>query len=177
MKKYRTKFKTYFDDLAAKKPAPGGGSAACLIFCLGVSLLEKAIRYSLTGEKITIFYRTKEVLAKLSALQKKIALYIDLDGEIFENIMRSKGRQRVLLLKKSEQLIVETAKACYGAFLLAKGVESGIKKGISSDFFIGKESLSFSLKGCIYNLEANKNIFGRPNKFIKIFKMYIREMH
>ena len=40
---YRTQsLQQYLDDLAAKKPAPGGGSAAALVGAIGCALLSMA---------------------------------------------------------------------------------------------------------------------------------------
>ncbi len=41
----------YIQDLAARVPAPGGGSAASLVGALGISLLEMVANYTIGKEK------------------------------------------------------------------------------------------------------------------------------
>lgn len=171
MKQYAGRFTTYLTDLAAKKPAPGGGSVICLAFCLGVSLIEKAVNYSAVN-----ISNIERVLKILNKNKKHIQPYIDLDGEYFEQIFKHKGARRNYFLKKSEKIIVDTGKACLDIFSLTQEIETLIKKSISSDFYIGLDLLKIALNGCIANLEANENIFGRDNKHQKIFKKIFSEM-
>lgn len=175
MKSYRKKFKIYLDDLAKRKPSPGGGSAVCLIFCTGISLIEKAISYSYLPNLKTLegklkAKKLKKQLRSLKILRKKIYPYIDKDGYIFEKIMQAKGKKRAQFIRQSEQMMVEVAKASRKVFFLAKEVESGIKKSIISDFSIGLEGVKIALRGCILNLEANRRMFGKKSKYIEIFK-------
>lgn len=176
---YRKDFQKYLDQLSQKKPAPGGGSAGCLMFCLGVSLIEKAARYSWDKEgrwnsgKVIISGR--EYISKLTSLKEKIFPYIDLDGMIFSEVLKSKGEERLSLLKKSEKLVVDTGKACLTVFSLAKKGESGIKKNIISDFYIGLSCVKTALLGCLFNLEGNIDIFKRKSKYIDIFRKGLKE--
>jgi len=165
MKVYKTKFKGYLDDLAKKAPTPGGGSALCVVFCIAASLMEMALNYSVGKNK-----KFKKQLVQLRQLRNKIYPFIDLDAKLFNQIMALKAKPRQSLIKKSEKLIVETAKACGGLLSLAKKAESGIKKSIISDFYIGLDLSKAVLRGCIFNLEANKRMFGSNNKYIKSLK-------
>jgi len=153
MKCYKNKFKGYLEGLAARQPAPGGGSAVCLVFCFGVSLIEKAVNYSIKDKQL------RKSLSGLSALKKKVYPYIDEDGFIFKKIMLEKGEKRRELLKKSNRIMRDTKKACQRVFLLAKEVKSGIKKSIISDFEIGLDFVKSAVKGCEANLKANKAFF------------------
>ena len=47
--------KKYIDDLSAKLPAPGGGSAAALTGALGVSLILMVLNYTVGKEKYKKF--------------------------------------------------------------------------------------------------------------------------
>jgi len=167
MKNYRTSFKKYLDDLGRPKPAPGGGSAVALIFCTGLSLIEKAINFSNPS-------KFKKQLKKLQALAKLIYPNIDKDGLIFAKIMSSKGAKRAQFIRQSESLIIDLGQGAQGVFSLAKGVESGIKKSIISDFNIGLECARIALLGCVLNLEANQMLFGKRSKFIDPFKKSLK---
>ena len=167
MKNYRKNFKIYLDDLGKRKPSPGGGSAVSLAFCLGVSLIEKAVNYSDTK-------KFKKQIAILKSLRKKIYAYIDKDAYIFEKIMSSKGTKRLANIYASEKMIVDLAKSSQQVFSLAKAIESGIKKGIISDFHIGLKFVKIALFGCVSNLEANAKMFSKKNKYIGEFKKALR---
>ena len=164
---YRTSFKKYLDDLGKPKPSPGGGSAVALIFCTGLSLIEKAINFS-SPDKF------KKQLKKLQALAKKIYPNIDKDGLIFTKIMSSKGLRRAQFISQSEILIIDLGHAALEVFSLAKGIKSGIKKSIISDFNIGLECARIALLGCVLNLEANEKMFGKRSKFIVGFKKSLK---
>jgi len=168
MKYYRTSFKKYLDDLGKRKPSPGGGSAVCLVFCIGISLIEKAINFSSPA-------KFKNELKKLQTLKKKVYPSIDKDGLIFAKIIGSKGKKRAQFIRLSEGLSIDLGRGSLAVFSLAKDLESGIKKSIISDFNIGLECIKVALLGCILNLEANQRMFGRKSKFIGPFQKFLKK--
>lgn len=170
-KNYRTKFKGYLDDLSEKKPSPGGGSAVCLSFCLGVSLIEKAVNYSLKKDN-----NFSKYLNEFNKSRKRIFPYIDLDGKIFEKILKEKNEKRSYWLKESEKIIIDLGRISMKSICLAKKIESGIKNSIASDFHIGRVLINTALKGCVYNLEANIGLFGKKSKYIEIFNQFLSKL-
>jgi len=81
--------KDYLDDLAAKKPAPGGGSAAALAAAIGTSLMSMAANYTIGKPKY------KDVEARVSGILEKVRRYdkeqrelIDEDVAAFEKMSR-----------------------------------------------------------------------------------------
>jgi len=171
---YRKNFRKYLNDLAKRKPSPGGGSAVCVVFCFGVSLIEKAINYSLSKSKDK--KKLTKTLRELGLLRKNVYSYIDKDGYIFEQIMQNKGEKRAYFITKSEEIIVYVANNCKMAFSLAKGIESGIKKSIFSDFEIGLEFIKSCVFGCMSNLETNRAIFKTRNKNIAKLKKLLAKI-
>ena len=168
MKNYRSSFKEYLDDLGKPKPSPGGGSAAALIFCTGLSLITKAINFSSPT-------KFKKQLKKLQALAKKIYPNIDKDGLIFAKIISSKAERKAQFIRQSQSLVIDLGQASLKVFSLAKGIKSGIKKSIISDFNIGLECARIALLGCVFNLEANEKMFGKKSKFIGPFKKSLKK--
>ena len=173
MKNYRKKFKNYLDDLAAHRPSPGGGSAVCLFFCTGASLVEKAIAFSVSSK--TKNKRLNKAFNEINKLSKKIYPYIDQDGYLFNKIMSSNGKKRTEFIKQSTNLVILVAKSCEKVFFLAKAIESGIKKSIISDFYIGVKAIRLALFGCILNLEANNKMFGKKSKHTGYFKKFLKK--
>ena len=168
MKKYRKSFIKYLKDLGARKPAPGGGSAAALALCVGISLIQKAINYS-SGKNL----KQNDKVKAFNSLKYKILKYVDKDGEIFEKFITASGKKRIFFLKKSNELVVDLGKSAISVFSIAKGVESGIKKSIISDFYTGLNFTRVSLRACIYNLEDNSKVLGKSDRNISLFKKYL----
>jgi formiminotetrahydrofolate cyclodeaminase len=171
MSKYQKNLKQYLSDLSARKPSPGGGSAAALSFCLGIALIEKAMNFS-TDKTPAL---KKEILIARK-LRNRVSLYIDKDGEIFGNFMKAKGKKRLYFLNQSNKLIESLGCAGIEGFCRVKKVESGIKKSIINDFYIGLDFIKISLGACVLNLEVNSRVLGQNNKHIQIFKHALKEM-
>lgn len=165
MSTYQKSFKQYLNDISAKKPSPGGGSAAALSFCLGVALIEKAMNYSSNNSPAL----KKEIIV-MRKLRNNIVGYIDKDGELFAKFMKAEGKKRLYFLDKSNALVSSLGYACVRSFCITKKVESGIKKSIISDFYIGLHFINISLGACVLNLQANSKVLGKNNKCIAIFK-------
>lgn len=171
MSSYSNRFRDYINDLAKRQPAPGGGSVLSLAFCIGNSLIEKSLLYSY-AKRADKPIRT---LTNLRLLRNKIFRYIDLDGELFEKILREKDRARAYYLKQSEKILIDLGKSAIRASLLARGVENAIKKSIISDFSIGTELIRVSLMGCTLNLEANAFLFKRKSAYARTFRMALEK--
>jgi hypothetical protein len=163
---YQKNLKGYLSDLSQKKPSPGGGSAAALGLCVGIALIQKAINYSDKNIKPTLKIKS------LNHLKRKIISYVDKDGEIFEKFIQSRGRKRTVYLRKSNALVVDLGKTAISVFFIARGVESGIKKSIISDFYTGLNFVKLVLLACSYNLEDNSKVLGKPDKNAGIFRKY-----
>jgi len=70
----------YLDDLAAKKPAPGGGSAAALQAATGVALMSMVANYT-AG--------TQGILKKTEDARKKLQALIDDDVEAYGKLSKA----------------------------------------------------------------------------------------
>jgi len=78
--------KKYLDDLAAKLPAPGGGSAAALTAALGASLISMVVNFTLGKPKYAKFEEElKAILEKSENLRKEFLRLVDLDVVAYES--------------------------------------------------------------------------------------------
>lgn len=77
----------YLDDLAARKPAPGGGSAAALQAAIGAGLMSMTANYTIgnPGYKNSEA-KAKEILEKSEAARKKLQGLIDADVEAYSKL-------------------------------------------------------------------------------------------
>jgi methenyltetrahydrofolate cyclohydrolase len=72
--------KKYLDDLAARLPAPGGGSAAALNASLGASLISMVANFTIGKPKYAAFEQAlKEILRKSEELRLRFLELVDLD--------------------------------------------------------------------------------------------------
>lgn len=78
--------KKYLKDLAAKTPAPGGGSAAALSTALAASLVCMASQFTLGKEKYAGFaLRAKKILSASSKIQAQSSALLDEDVSAYRN--------------------------------------------------------------------------------------------
>jgi formiminotetrahydrofolate cyclodeaminase len=72
--------KKYLDDLAAKLPAPGGGSAAALTAAMGASLISMVVNFTLGKPKYAKYEKElKIILSKSEKLKEEFINLLDLD--------------------------------------------------------------------------------------------------
>lgn len=78
--------KKYLKDLAAKMPAPGGGSAAALSTALAASLVCMVSQFTLGKEKYAGFKpRAEKILAASSRMQADLSALLDEDVSAYRN--------------------------------------------------------------------------------------------
>ncbi|MDD5454436.1 MAG: cyclodeaminase/cyclohydrolase family protein [Candidatus Ratteibacteria bacterium] len=77
--------KKYLDDLAAKKPAPGGGSAGALSGALAAGLLSMAGNFSI-GKNPKNDKKLKTILKQSEGLREKMSKLIDEDVKAYKNV-------------------------------------------------------------------------------------------
>ncbi|MGD9014932.1 MAG: cyclodeaminase/cyclohydrolase family protein [Candidatus Omnitrophota bacterium] len=159
---YRNKaLKKYLDDLAAKLPAPGGGSGAALAAGLGAALIGMVINYTLGKPKYARYHR--QLSSMLSQSEKARARFlelVDLDVAAF----RSKDINRALGVP------LEISRLCFQAIRLCPVL---VKKGnlnLISDVAVAAIFLEAGFSSALFNVRINlkylknKARVGRINK-------------
>ncbi len=82
--------KKYLDDLAAKKPAPGGGSAAALAASIGVSLMSMVANYTVGNPKYKSAERNvADMLLKVERFNDELQAIIDKDVEAYNKLSKA----------------------------------------------------------------------------------------
>ena len=78
--------KQYLDDLAAKLPAPGGGSAAALSAALGASLISMVVNFTLGKPKYAKYEgELKAIILKSEKLREEFINLVDLDVTAYQS--------------------------------------------------------------------------------------------
>jgi len=169
----------YLCDLAAKKPAPGGGSAAALTGALGCALLSMVCNYTIGKDKYKdVEAEIKEILKETERLRKRLLFLVDLDIKAYYKVSNSrKGPGRIYQknLIKATSVSLEicelSARACkFYPALIRKS-----NKYLISDVHVAKEFLKSSFKSAKLNVIINLPQI-KDNKFISRAKKTIASL-
>ena len=152
--------KKYIDELAARQPTPGGGSAAGLAGALGAALLEMVCNFTIGNKK----YRDiEEVVSGNLIVIKKIRdeflILVDEDTKVYSSICAA-------FKTKDEKIIDKALKDGYYISLkMCELAKSGMKVSSSlaeksnvnliTDVGCGSELLKASFNSGAFNAEIN----------------------
>ncbi|MBU0548765.1 MAG: cyclodeaminase/cyclohydrolase family protein [Candidatus Omnitrophica bacterium] len=159
---YRNKsLKIYLNDLAAKLPAPGGGSAAALTAAEGSALISMVVNFTLGKSKYARYHR--DLLKALAGSEKIRARFIelvDLDVAAF----KSKD------INKSLSVPLEIARLCFDALKLCPPL---VKKGninLISDVAVAAILLEAGFSSALFNVRINLKYLKNRKRRDKINK-------
>jgi formiminotetrahydrofolate cyclodeaminase len=138
--------KKYLDDLAAKLPAPGGGSAAAFSAGLGAALISMVVNFTLGKPKYAKYENElKDILSKSERLRAEFLRLTDLD------VIAYKSRN----LRDALNTPFMTARLCAEGIKLCPPL---LKKGnvnLISDVAVAVALLEAGFAGACVNVEIN----------------------
>jgi formiminotetrahydrofolate cyclodeaminase len=138
--------KKYLDDLAAKLPAPGGGSAAALNAAMGVSLISMVVNFSIGKPKYAQYENElKKILGKSENLREQFLNLVDLDVAAY----KSKN------LRDALGVPFMVCRLCFEGIKLCPAL---IKKGninLISDVAVAAILLESAFTSAYFNVEIN----------------------
>ncbi len=138
--------KKYLDDLAAKVPAPGGGSAAAMTAAMACALISMVVNFTLGKSKYAKYERElKETLRRSEKLRKEFSRLVDLDVLAYQ----SKN------LKKALDVSLVICRLCFEAINLCPPL---VKKGninLVSDTAIAAIFLEAAFVCAKFNVDIN----------------------
>lgn len=156
-----TSLKDYLDDLAAKLPSPGGGSAAALTAAQGASLISMVVNFTLGKPKYAEYEsELKGILGKSEKLRKDFLGLVDKDVLAYQS---KNIRDALNVPFMVARLCFEAAKLCPG--LLSKG-----NLNLISDVAVAAVLLESAFRSAYFNVEINlesladKKLSGRVRK-------------
>jgi formiminotetrahydrofolate cyclodeaminase len=140
----------YLDDLAAKLPAPGGGSAAALNAALGAALISMVVNFTLGKPKYAAYERDLEaMLGKSEKLRHEFLNLVDLDVQAFN----SKNARDAL------NIPLMTARLCFEAVTLCPELLQKGNTNLISDVACAAILLEAAFSSAACNVEINlKNL-------------------
>jgi formiminotetrahydrofolate cyclodeaminase len=138
--------KLYLDDLAAKLPAPGGGSAAALTAALGQALASMVINFTLGKVKYAQFEKDLTIeLEKSEKLRQEFLDLVDRDVEAYN----SKDPRKAL------DIPIMVARLCFeGIKILPELVKKG-NVNLISDVVVAAQLLESAFSAAVVNVEIN----------------------
>lgn len=151
--------KIYLDDLAAKKPAPGGGSAAALAGALGAALLSMVANFTVGKDKYKQFEQEiKETLSKSEKIRKKLLELVDLDVITYTKVAKSKKKSLAIYqksLKEAANVPLDITKNCIEALALCPILEAKGNKYLVSDVHVARALLIGAIHSAVVNVRIN----------------------
>jgi len=173
--------KRYIDDLAAKLPAPGGGSAAALSGALGIALLEMVCNFTIGKEKYKAV--EQDVHAHLDSLKKireEFSSLIDEDVKTYTSICGAyKSKDKKLIdkaLKDGYDISLKMCALSKDAIGIAKDLSKKGNLNLITDVGCGAELLDAAFNSGIINAKINlkgiedKDFVSKENKVLESLK-------
>ena len=125
----------FLEELAAKKPTPGGGSAAALSGALSAGLVSMAAEFS----------RNKDVSEQARTLMGTLTHLIDRDAKAFA----------AQDLREATQVPLQTAKHSYAVLKLARALLETCNPKVITDIGVAAKMAESAVKGAMLNVEVN----------------------
>ena len=166
---YKDDLKKYLDDLAAKLPAPGGGSAAALTAAIGVALISMVANFTVGKEKYKAFEdEAKEVLSSSETLRERFIALVDEDVTAYKklssayklrksNCADKKKREEAIQVGLKEALAtpLEICKCCHQAIKLCPGLVEKGNVNLISDVGVAAALLEAAFQSALLNVDIN----------------------
>lgn len=174
----------YLDDLSAKLPAPGGGSAAALAGALGVCLILMVLNFTIGKEKYKKFQdKLKEAYESSKELKENLSRLIDEDVEAYKKVSLTFNSQdgtiKEKALKDAVRIPIEVCNYCYKALRICKDIMNKLNLNLISDIGVAAEFLEAAYNSALFNI--NINLKGIKDKefglnILKVIEPQIKEV-
>ncbi|MFA5145445.1 MAG: cyclodeaminase/cyclohydrolase family protein [Candidatus Omnitrophota bacterium] len=143
--------KKYLDDLSAKLPAPGGGSAAALGAALGASLISMVVNFTLGKPRYAKYEKElKNILEKSEKLRSEFLNLVDMDVVVY----KSKNMRGCL------DIPIMVARLCFEGIKLCPVLIKKGNEGLISDVAVAAALLESALASAYFNVEINLKCLG-----------------
>jgi formiminotetrahydrofolate cyclodeaminase len=153
--------KEYLNDLAAKLPAPGGGSAAALTAALGASLVSMVVNFTLGKPKYAAFQdMLKTTLEKSENLRTEFLRLVDLDVQAYS----SKN------IRDALNIPLMVARLCFEGIKLCPPLLKAGNINLISDVAVAAGLLEAAFASASFNVAINLKSLGDKKLTRKIEK-------
>lgn len=152
--------KKYLDDLSAKLPAPGGGSAAALVSATGVSCLLMVANFTIDKKGYEQYQdEIKKIIPQLSTLNLQLQFLIDKDVEAYTTLSeayKTKAKEKIQdALKNAMSVPCKIFEISAETIPLAKRLSEIGNKNLLSDVACGVSFLRAGIESAKFNIDIN----------------------
>jgi formiminotetrahydrofolate cyclodeaminase len=179
----------YLDDLAAKLPAPGGGSASALAGAAGAALFCMVANFTAGNEKYgDVQEEIIGILKKLETIKKRLAELVDEDVLLYSEVSKAykfaknteeekKARSEAIqeAVKNALQVPIEILTNCAKAMSVAERLLEIGNKNLSSDIGVGVRLLEAGFDGAVINVDINIALI-KDEKYIEKKRNEVNEL-
>ncbi len=154
--------KKYIEDLAARKPTPGGGSAAALCGAIGTALLEMVCNFTIGNEKYkAVDAQVRGYLDSLKRIEEGFSALVDEDVRAYSEIRSAfKTKDKKIIdkaLKHGYDICLKICRFSKDAMEIATALSERGNVRLITDVGCGAELLNAAFNSGIFNCEVNLN--------------------
>lgn len=163
--------KKYLDDLSAKLPAPGGGSASALVGSIGVSCLLMVVNFTIDKKGYEQYNdELKEILKQLTTYNLQLTTLIDEDVRSYTKLSeayklsKNTPQEAEIRMQKIQEALKSAMAVPWQILLNAKKARTCCarlriigNKNLLSDVDCAEVFLEAAIKGARFNIEINLN--------------------
>lgn len=154
--------KKYIDDLAARQPAPGGGSAASLVGALAIALLEMACNFTIGNKKYKDVEEVISVhIAALKKIREEFTALIDEDVKVYGRICSAfKTKDEKIIdkaLKDGYYISLKMCESAIAGMTIALDLADKSSANLITDVGCGAELLKAGFNSGVFNSDINLN--------------------
>ena len=158
--------KQYLNDLAAKLPAPGGGSAAALTAALGASLISMVLNFTIGKEKYAQYENElKEIFFKSEKLREEFLNLVDLDVVAF----KAKDIRQALGVP------LKVCRLCFESIMLCPPLIKKSNLNLISDVAVAAILLESGFTSAYFNVEINLESLKEDKKFVQQIRKELKQ--
>lgn len=153
----------YINDLGAKLPAPGGGSASAVCGTLGIALILMVSNFTIGKEKYSAYQgEIEDLIAKAEFLKKRLLDYMDRDVEAYKDFSKvyeiPKEKRAPALQKALKQALyvpMEICRTAYEAIQLTTPLITKGNQNLISDVGVAASMLYSAFESAKINVNVN----------------------
>jgi len=162
--RYAEGLRRYVDDLAAKIPAPGGGSAAALLGAVGAALLSMVSNFTLGKERFKeVEGEVSRILERSERLRGRLLQLVDEDVCAYEKVSRAfklpKGPERdrevQRALREASAVPLEVLENSLKLLELASELVDKGNPALVTDVGIAALAAYAAMESALFNIEIN----------------------
>jgi formiminotetrahydrofolate cyclodeaminase len=162
----------FLDDLASRKPTPGGGSAAAVMGAMGAALVSMVCNLTIGRTQYRDFEeKLKSVLTKAEELRRDLIKMIEEDVQAFDSVMRAYHmprstkdetvtRAQVIqtALKAATLVPMRCCRACREVIILGRVVGDKGNHSVVSDAGVAAVAAYAALRSAALNVFTNAKV-------------------